>query len=165
MKDKKALIFYFLMGLILLDFGNQLKKISYNPYFQLKTNPVFSIVHVNNSGGAFSLFQNGAQILAILGIIVILFLIYYVYKNISFKDKFSLLSITLFSAGVLGNLIERIKFGYVVDYIKLNFINFPVFNSFDIMICVGIILYVIFVLIDFKGLNFKWKRKKQHKSQ
>ena len=155
MKDKKALLFYFFMGLILLDFGNQLKKISYNPYFEFNSNPVFSIVHVNNTGSAFSLFQNGALILAVLGIIVILFLIYYVYKNISFND-----TITLFSAGVLGNLIERIKYGYVIDYIKLNFINFPVFNSFDIMICVGIFLYIVFVLFDFKKVlnGKKYKR-------
>ena len=59
------------------------------------------------------------------------------------------MSITLFSSGALGNLIERIQFGYVIDYINLNFINFPVFNMFDIMICLGVFLYFIFVVFDF----------------
>lgn len=147
MKDKKAFIFYFLMSIIFLDFGNQLKIISNNPYLKnIIDNSLFSIVHLNNSGGAFSIFQNNAKILAVFGIIVILYLTYYVIRHVTFNDKIILLSLTLFAAGTLGNLIERIRFGYVIDYIKLNFIDFPVFNAFDIMICTGISLYVLFVL-------------------
>lgn len=146
MKDNKATIFYFLMSIIFLDFGNQLKLIFQNPYFSRFNNAIFSIVKVQNTGGAFSLFQNNAKILAFLGIAVIIYLSIYVIKNVAFKDKFKLLSLTLFCAGTLGNILERITQGYVVDYFKLNFINFPVFNAFDIMICTGIALYVIFVL-------------------
>ena len=77
----------------------------------------------------------------------------YVYKNVSFKDKIELFSLTVFMGGTLGNLFERINNGHVVDYIKLNFIDFPVFNAFDIMICLGVFLYVVFVLFDFKSLK------------
>ena len=150
MKDKKAFIFYFLMTIIFLDFGNQLRKISFNSFFDDFSFPIFSIVHLNNTGSAFSLLQNQAKILAIFGIIAILFLTIYVIKNITFIDKTALLSITLFSAGSLGNIVERFQYGYVIDYIKLNFINFPVFNAFDIMICLGIFIYTIFVLFDTK---------------
>ena len=150
MKDKKAFIFYFLMSIIFLDFGNQLRKISFDSFFDNYSNPVFSITHLNNTGGAFSLFQNNAKLLAIFSLIAIGLLTFYVIKNISLQEKSELLAITLFSAGALGNLIERIKFGYVIDYIKLNFINFPVLNAFDVMICLGIFIYVIFVLFDTK---------------
>ena len=150
MKDKKALAFYFLMTLIFLDFGNHLKRISYNSFFENFNNPVFSIIHLNNSGSAFSLFQNQAKILAVFGIIAVLIIFFHVLKNITFNDKHTLLSLTLFSAGTIGNVIERLQFGYVIDYIKLNFIDFPVFNSYDIMICLGIILYIIFVLFENK---------------
>ena len=150
MKDKKACMFYFLMTLIFLDFGNQLKRISYHSFFENMQNPIFSITHINNSGSAFSLFQNQAKILAIIGIIAVILIAIYVFKNITFNDKHSLLSLTLFSAGTIGNLLERLNQGFVIDYIKLNFINFPVFNSYDIMICLGIILYTIFVLFDNK---------------
>ena len=150
MKDKKALAFYFLMTLIFLDFGNHLKRISYNSFFENFNNPIFSIIHLNNSGSAFSLFQNQAKILAVFGIIAVLIIFFHVFKNITFNDKHALLSLTLFSAGTIGNVIERLQFGYVIDYIKLNFIDFPVFNSYDIMICLGIILYIIFVLFENK---------------
>lgn len=152
MKDKKACIFYFLMTIILLDFGNQLRRISFLPYIEKINNSIFSIVHLNNTGSAFSLLQNQAKILAFFGILVVIFIAIEVFKTISFKDKTELLALTLFSAGALGNIIERLQFGYVVDYIKLNFINFPIFNAFDIMICTGIGLYCFYIFYDFKNI-------------
>lgn len=150
MKDKRACIFYFLMSIIFWDFGNQLRKISYNSYFDDYKNPVFSIIHVDNTGSAFGLFQDSTFLLSVLGVIAVIIISFYVFKNISFKDKIELFSLTIFMGGTLGNLYERIKFGHVVDYIKLNFISFPVFNAFDIMICIGVFLYIVFVLFDFK---------------
>lgn len=150
MKDKKALIFYFLMTIILLDFGNQLRRISHLASLENINNSIFSITHLNNTGSAFSMFQNNAKILAIFGIIVILIIAFEVFKNVSFKDKNELLALTLFSAGTLGNIIERLQLGHVVDYVKLNFINFPIFNAFDVMICLGIFIYCIDIILDFK---------------
>ena len=150
MKDKRACIFYFLMSIIFWDFGNQLRKISYNSYFDDYKNPVFSIIHVDNTGSAFGLFQDSTFLLSVLWVIAVIFISFYEFKNISFKDKIELFSLTIFMGGTLGNLYERIKFGHVVDYIKLNFISFPVFNAFDIMICIGVFLYIVFVLFDFK---------------
>ena len=146
----KAFIFYFLMGLILLDFGNQIRKISYNSFFNDYSNPIFSIVHTTNTGSAFGLFENNSFPLAVFGFLVLIILTYYIYKNITFNDKLELISWTLFAAGALGNLIERLRFGYVADYIKLNFVDFPIFNCFDIMICLGVFLYLIFVLLDLR---------------
>ena len=150
MRDKKAFIFYFLMSIVFWDFGNQLRKISFNSYFDNFSNPVFSVIHVNNSGSAFGLFQNHLDMLVILGIVAVLVISLYVYKNLSFKDRIELFSLTVFTGGILGNLFERIKFGHVIDYIKLNFIDFPVFNAFDIMICFGVFLYIVFLLLDLK---------------
>ena len=147
---KKALIFYFLMNLILLDFGNQIRKLSFNSFFDNYSNPVFSITHTTNTGSAFGLFPDNSLPLAVFGVLALAFLVYYIYKNVTFEDKLELIAITLFSAGALGNVVERIKFGYVFDYINLNFINFPVFNSFDIMICLGVFLYLIFTLVDLR---------------
>lgn len=147
----KSFLFYFLMSLILLDFGNQLKKISAN--YIGHTNPFFSVTQINNTGSAFSLFQNCTDIVIILGFLAIIFIGYYIYRYIPFKEKTSLLVLTLFAGGTLGNSIERITTGHVVDYIRLSFINFPVFNAFDIMICLAIFIYIIFILFEFKGKN------------
>ena len=155
MRGNKAFIFYFLMNIILLDFGNHLRKIFQNPYLAQKiNNDIFTIFNVNNTGSAFSLFQNNAKTLAIFGIVAVVFIAFYVFKFVSFEDKNKLLSLTIFSAGALGNAIERLNYGYVIDYVKLNFIDFPVFNAFDIMICIGIGLYCLSILLDLKhGTN------------
>ena len=147
---RKAFIFYFLMSIILLDFGNKIRNLSFNSYFESDnfSNPIISIIHTTNTGSAFGMFQNNSFALAVLGFVVLSLITFYVYKKIRFEDKIELLSITLFSAGALGNLIERLKYGHVIDYIKLNFIDFPIFNMFDIMICMGIGLYIIFVLLN-----------------
>lgn len=154
MKDKKAVIFYFLMTIILLDFGSQLRKVFEHPLVAQKiNNAIFSIVHANNTGSAFSLLQDKASILAIFGITVVLIVALQVIKDVAFSDKTQLLSLTLFSAGALGNSIERLTMGHVVDYVKLNFVNFPIFNAFDIMICTGIFLYCLYIFFDFKKVN------------
>jgi len=146
----KVLIFYFFSNLILLDFGNQLRKISYNDFFATFQNPIFSIIHTKNTGAAFGMFQNNAYILALFSLAVLLFIFYYMYKKVNFEQKLELFSLSLFSAGALGNLVERLTQGVVIDYIKLNFIEFPVFNAFDIMICSGAFLYFIYVLFILK---------------
>lgn len=149
MKDKKALIFYFLMTIILFDFGSQIKRLSYNPNISQINNPIFSIVHTNNTGGAFSIFENNALILAVIGLIALAILTYYIYKFVSFEDKFTLLCSTLFAAGTLGNAFERLQYKAVIDYINLNFIDFAVFNAFDIMITLGIIIYFSYSIFEF----------------
>ncbi len=153
MKDKRAFIFYFLMTIILLDFGEQLRKLL-NAFDSEKiSNFLFSISHVNNSGGAFGIFQNNYRLFAVIAIVVVIFILFYVIKNITYNDKIELLCCTLFSAGALGNALERLRFNYVFDYIKLNFINFPIFNAFDIMISVSVIMYFIFVISKAKKVN------------
>ena len=148
-KDQRALIFYFLMSLILLDFGRQIKVISFNPYLSNFKNPIFSIEHIYNTGGAFGMFQNSTLFLTLFASLVAVLLFVYIYKNIKFSDKSLLLALTLVNAGTLGNLIERIKLHHVVDYIKLNFINFPIFFMFVIMICLWVTIYVIFFFFCF----------------
>ena len=143
----KSFILYFLISLILLVFGNILKMFSYNSFFENCSNPVFSIVHTINTGSAFGFFENSSFPLAIFGILVLILISVYIYKN-RFINKLELFSICLFAAGTLGNLIERLRFGHVIDYINLSFINFPVFNSFDILITLGVFLYLIFALFD-----------------
>ena len=79
--SSRALIFYFLMTLILLDFGNSLRKLSYNPNLNDYSNPVFSIIHTTNTGSAFGFFEDKTFALAIFGIIALIFITYYVYNQ------------------------------------------------------------------------------------
>ena len=114
------------------------------------SNPVFSLNYVKNTGAAFSILQNSRELLIILSMIALVLLALHVInhlKSISLKTCFF---IALLSAGIAGNLHERIVFGYVRDFFQLNFVNFPVFNISDIFINVGVIVLIVMILIKRK---------------
>ncbi len=111
------------------------------------SNSVFSLNYIKNTGAAFSILQNSRELLIILSMVAIVLLVMHVIhhlKSISLKSCFF---IALLSAGIAGNLHERIIYGYVRDYFQLNFINFPVFNISDIFINIGVIVLIVLILI------------------
>jgi len=110
-------------------------------------NPVFSLNYVKNTGAAFNILQNAREVLIILAVVALVLLIIYVInhlKTISLKTCFF---ISILSAGIAGNLHERIAYGFVRDYFQLNFVNFPIFNISDIFINVGVIALIILILL------------------
>ena len=108
----------------------------------------FSLDYVKNQGAAFNLFSGSRIFLSLLSIIVTIFIIYFILNknNISNTD---LLSYSLILGGTIGNGIDRIIKGYVIDFINLNFIDFPVFNIADISINIGVIL-ILYSFIKYK---------------
>lgn len=111
------------------------------------SNPVFSLNYIKNTGAAFSILQNSRELLIILSMIALVLLALHVIHNLKSISLKSCFFIALLSAGIAGNLHERIIYGYVRDYFQLNFINFPVFNISDILINVGVIALIIMILI------------------
>lgn len=114
------------------------------------SNPVFSLNYVKNTGAAFNILQDARELLIILSMVALVLLALHVIhrlKSISLKSCFF---IALLSAGIAGNLHERIVYGYVRDYFQLNFINFPVFNISDMFINIGVIALIILILINKK---------------
>ena len=109
---------------------------------------IFRIDYVKNFGAAFNLLSGSRFLLSTLSIIIALFLIYFILykKNINYLDLFSY---SFILGGTIGNGIDRINRGYVIDFINLNFINFPVFNIADISINIGLI-FIIYGLIKDK---------------
>ena len=96
-----------------------------------------SAVFAHNTGAAFGLFGGKAFL---LGLFALLTCSFFVYGAFTAKEKFSTFFKTgavLFCAGMCGNAAERLINGYVFDYIKLTFVNFPVFNFYDIAITTG----------------------------
>ncbi len=154
-KSPKAFIFFVIATLVCFELGNTIRHMVLKiPELQEVQNPVFSIFVAKNTGGAFSILQDQAILLAIFGLLALLIVSVYVYKKLTFEgNKIELLAFTVFCAGVLGNVVERLHYGWVFDYIKLNFINFPVFNAFDIMISASIILYALFLIFGEKILS------------
>lgn len=111
------------------------------------SNPVFSLNYIKNTGAAFSILQNSRELLIILSMIALVLLALHVIHNLKSISLKSCFFIALLSAGIAGNLHERIIYGYVRDYFQLNFISFPVFNISDILINVGVIALIIMILI------------------
>lgn len=111
------------------------------------SNPIFSLNYIKNTGAAFNILQNSRELLIILSMIALVLLALHVIHNLKSISLKSCFFIALLSAGIAGNLHERIIYGYVRDYFQLNFINFPVFNISDILINVGVIALIIMILI------------------
>lgn len=106
---------------------------------------LFDFVYVKNTGAAFSMLSNNTGFLSIISIIFCVGVLLYWYKK---KPASTLLklSLCLLFAGALGNAIDRIFRGFVVDFISTAFMNFPVFNIADIAITFGAILLIIYFI-------------------
>lgn len=109
-------------------------------------NTVFGLNYVENKGAAFSLLQDSRELLIIVSVMAICVIISYIIRHISTISMKALFFLAMLSAGIGGNLHERIALGFVRDYIELNFIDFPVFNISDIFINIGVIAIIIMLL-------------------
>jgi len=103
----------------------------------------FRLTHVHNTGAAFGLFRGQSfplTIVALVGIGVILFYALLVYRHSPYLDNMpSRVALGLVLGGTVGNLIDRLRFGYVTDFIDFGF--WPAFNIADSAITVGVIIF------------------------
>jgi len=114
----------------------------------LKTSNIFfSLVPIKNSGAAFSILSSKTTFLIYISFFVLAGISLWVVYYSKTLTKLEMLSVSLLVSGVLVNLYERIVHGYVLDYIKLNFISFPIFNFADVAIVSGAVLYA-FILFS-----------------
>ena len=107
----------------------------------------FYLTYAQNEGAAFSILLGKRIFLIIVTIIIIELIIYYIRKN-NVKEKLNILAFSLILGGAIGNLIDRIVRGYVVDFISVKIFNynFPIFNLGDTFICIGVFLLLIISL-------------------
>ncbi|CDF57874.1 signal peptidase II [Thermobrachium celere] len=104
-----------------------------------------NLVYVENRGAAFGIFRDKKIILIGFTSLVIVGLIYYLYKNKG-KDKIIDICLILVIAGAIGNLIDRVFLSYVVDFIHFyirDVFDWPVFNFADIYVSIGAVLLSI----------------------
>ena len=117
---------------------------------------VFEIHYLQTPGAAWGLFEN-KQILFILCTVIVLaagimFFVRCTKKNV-FKDIRFL--IVLILSGAVGNMIDRIRYHYVIDFLYFKWIDFPVFNIADCYVTVGFILLIILILFKYKDEDFE----------
>lgn len=108
---------------------------------------IFSLTHVRNPGAAWSMMSGRTWFLVGFPILVCLAALAYMFY-IRNKNKLEVISIALFVAGGIGNLIDRIRLHEVIDYIMFEPINFPIFNFADICVVIGVILFMVSMLVE-----------------
>ena len=142
------LYFIFLSLLIcLLDqFSKYIISINYKSIIN-KDLILFTVDYIENYGAAFNIFNGSRILLSTISLFFSLVLIYFIFKN-NINKTIDLYSYSFILGGTMGNGLDRIFKGYVVDFINLNFINFAVFNIADVSINIGffLILYNLFKL-------------------
>lgn len=106
---------------------------------------VFNLRYVENTGAAFSMLQGKTLLLTVIPIVACVFMIYILSAK-KIGSKLGNWGITLILSGALGNLVDRIFRGAVVDMFDFELINFPVFNVADICVTVGAILFFIYAI-------------------
>ncbi len=110
--------------------------------------------YVENYGAAYGSFQNKKFILIGFTSLIIIFLIYVILTR-KIKHPIAITSLALVIGGGIGNLIDRIRIGYVVDFLDIGpLFSFPVFNIADCCVVVGAVLFIIYTLF------FEGKEKK-----
>ena len=135
---------------ILIGLDQVIKHWALNSLKDMETVPVikniFNLTYVENRGAAFGLFENNQMIFVVVALIASIAGLYMLHSK-KINSKICKFSIVLIIAGALGNLIDRVRLDFVVDYFDFVFIWNYVFNLADCFIVVGTILLCVYVVL------------------
>ncbi len=169
MNKKKLYIIDVLLVLILLAFDQFTKYLSVQ---KLMNKPAFVLIkgvlefdYLENRGVAFGMMQNQKWFILLTTFILLSVVVFILFKLPECK-KYTVLHFvfTAIIAGGIGNMIDRLRLGYVIDFISFVLIDFPTFNVADCyIVCATIIMFLIFMFVfkeeDFDFLSFKKKKE------
>ena len=126
---------------------------------------VLTFTYLRNDGSAFGMFSGRINAFLLLTVIIVA-LITYVIIRMPLNKRYLPMYIvcTMLVSGALGNFIDRVRFGYVRDFIYFKVINFPVFNVADCYVTISVAMFIILILFVYKDnefdfLSFKNKNK------
>ena len=140
---KRSLTYIVLIITLLVDF---ITKIALTNKSIVLIKSFLSLIYTKNYGAAWSIFLNQRLLLILISIVLLIIIFSY---SLKFKiNKKNLIAFGLLLGGLLGNLIDRIIYGYVRDFISLQFGNYyyPIFNVADMAIVVGVIIIAIAII-------------------
>ena len=142
----KKLIIFGIIFLLIDQLSKGLISLYMNLNESFKLTNFLSITYVQNIGAAFSILQGARWLFIILGIIAlnIIYIFFIKYKKLT---NFEIIIYALMLSGIIGNIIDRVLYGYVIDFIDITLFNFAIFNFADSFIVISVILLVV----------FKWK--------
>ena len=108
---------------------------------------VIHFTYATNDGCAFGMLDNAPWIFNTVSIVTVVFVSLYLYLGHSQNRLYSI-SLSMIAAGGIGNLIDRLSLGYVVDFIDVTIINFAIFNVADCLVCIGAGLVMLALILD-----------------
>lgn len=140
---------FIIAGIVALD--QIIKAIAAHFLMALTTVPVipnvFHLTYIENSGAAFSILSGRSVLLIVITSALIALLLFWLVSLPKTKQYLQLnTALAMIIGGALGNLIDRIHYGYVIDFFDFRIIGFAIFNVADIFVCVGCVLVILAVL-------------------
>ena len=143
-KNKKNLSLIMLgISIVIIDRITKLllinKEITIIPNF-------LNFTYTENNGVAFGIASNNTILIVLMNVIILAIIIKFLKEKFSKTNYIIILSLIMILAGGIGNLIDRIAMGYVIDFIDVNILDFPTFNVADISITVGVIMIMIILI-------------------
>jgi signal peptidase II len=108
---------------------------------------VLHLTYVKNEGAAFGMLADHRFVFLILSTIGILAILFYLFWDREL-DLFSFVSLACVAGGGIGNMIDRVVLGYVIDFIDFTLIDFAVFNVADSFVCVGAGMMIVYLIAD-----------------
>lgn len=119
---------------------------------------VFHLTFVKNPGAAFGMLSNSRWVFMVTSTVAIVAVMYYLIRYRP-TNKWLVWGLSMIVGGGIGNMIDRISLGYVVDFFDFTLINFAVFNVADSFVCVGAGILMVYMIMDIVKEYQKGKQK------
>lgn len=108
---------------------------------------ILSLTYIRNSGAAWSILEDQMIFFYVITVVVVGALIYFLHTE-GKKSPIASTGIAFIMGGAIGNFIDRLHLKYVIDMIRLEFINFPIFNVADMALTIGVIILIGYIVYD-----------------
>ena len=146
----KKLIIFSIIFLLIDQLSKGLINIYINVNESIKVFDFFYLTYVHNTGAAFSMFEGARWLFIILGIVALNIIFIFFIKDKELNN-FEIVTYSLLLSGIIGNMIDRILYGYVIDFLDFRIFDFAIFNLADSFIVISVIL----LLLGMKRWNTK----------
>lgn len=123
---------------------------------------VFHFTYIQNRGAAFGMLSDNRWVFMVVSTVAIVGVLFYLIKYRP-ANKLLVISLSMIVGGGIGNMIDRVFLGYVVDFIDVRLINFAVFNIADSFVTVGACILILYLVLDMVREYRQAKQQKENK--
>ncbi|QTJ32862.1 signal peptidase II [Dolosigranulum pigrum] len=145
------MIIYYIIAMILIGLDQLSKYLTVQEIALGEVVPVIpnvlSLTYIRNSGAAWSILEDQMIFFYVITVVVVGALIYFLHTE-GKKSPIASTGIAFIMGGAIGNFIDRLHLKYVIDMIRLEFINFPIFNVADMALTIGVIILIGYIVYD-----------------